>query len=397
MKQQTIYLDYASTTPVDPAVARRVHEVLCTTYGNPSSTHSLGIAAKKCIDDARAIIAQRIDCHPDELIFTSGGTESNTLALRGIAQAIRSKSPSKNHIIISAIEHKSVLDCAKQLEREGWSVSIIPVTQEGFVKPETLQQTLTPTTALVSIIHGNNEIGTLQDIVALGSICKQNNVIFHTDAVQSFCKVPLAFAQLPVDAISISAHKIGGPKGTGGLVLRKGTPLEAQIRGGSQEFSRRAGTENVAGIAGFATAVQQFSVEDQKNIAEKMAYLENALKTTIPDIMFNGPSENSKRIPTICNIRIPGVEARMVLDMLSDRGICVSMGSACTSQSLQPSHVLTAIGLKPSACNQSLRLSIGTSTTKEDITLAVKTLASIILRLKESTTKKMKESIKTRE
>jgi cysteine desulfurase len=346
-------------------------------YGNPSSLHHKGQEAREGIENARAIIAKKINAQPEEIIFTSGGTESNNLAIKGVAKANKKKG---NHIITSAIEHHCVLNSCKSLEKEGFKVTYLPVTSDGFVDVDELKAAITEKTILVSIMHVNNEIGTIQLIKEIGEICKEKKIIFHTDAVQSFTKIPIDAKSLNVDLISFSAHKIHGPKGVGAIYIKKGTIIQPILHGGSQEKGLRAGTENVPGIVCFGKAVEiadPVYLQFMENFRDIL--IDEALK--IPFVQLNGSREN--RICNNANLAFNYIEGESLLLYLDSRGFCVSTASACASHSLEPSHVLTAIGLSPEIAHGSIRFSLSKYTSKDDIETCIKKLKESVEELRK--------------
>ncbi len=365
------YLDNGATTQVAKEVAQSMQMMLTKKFGNPGSLHSFGEEAKAEMEKAREIIAKKINAEPSEIIFTSGGTESNNLAIRGIAYKGQGK-----HIITSAIEHPSVLRTCEALEKEGFKINYLSVDKEGFIDLKKLEEAITPQTVLVTIIHANNEIGTIQDIESIGKICDAKNVTFHTDAVQSFTKVPIDVKDMNISLMSLSAHKIHGPKGIGALFIRKGVRLKPLFTGGEQENKIRAGTENTSGIVGFGKAVE---ISKEKDV-EKMKQLRDKLikgLEKIPDTIINGP-RGEKRLANNVNASFKYVEGESLLYHLDGKGIAVSTGSACSSHSLSPSHVLISIGLKPEVAHGSLRLTISRYTTKEEIDYSIKTLKEVV-------------------
>ncbi len=366
----TIYLDNGATTAVDKEVVEAMLPFFKDKYGNASSMHHAGQDARKAVDDARQKIADALGAEAKEIIFTSGGTESDNLAIKGAARANKEKG---NHIITTKIEHPAVLSTCKKLEKEGFSVTYLDVDPDGLVSPESLEKAITDKTILVSIIHGNNEIGTVQDIAGLGKICREKGVLFHTDAVQSFTKVPLDVSLLPVDMMSISAHKIHGPKGTGALYVRAGTRLKPLMQGGSHEFKMRPGTENVPGIVGFARAAEIALAVDVSKITEVRNHAFKQIIKEIDNIKVNGPRDEMRLCNNI-NISFANVEGEALGSYLDIDGICVSTGSACSSQTLEPSHVLLAIGLSKEIANGTLRMTLSKHTTKEEIDKAVESL-----------------------
>ncbi len=371
-----IYLDNNATTKVDKNVAKAMQDAMLKTYGNPGSLHYMGDEAKELIEQARATIAKELNARPEEIIFTSGGTESNNLAIKGIVT-----STNKKHIITSKIEHPCVLETCKALERQGYTVTYLPVDKEGFVSPKQVEEAITSDTALVTIMAANNEIGTIQPIEEIAKICSAKKVPFHTDAVQAFKKIPIDVTKLPVSALSLSAHKIHGPKGVGALFLRKGLQIKPQIHGGGQERNKRSGTENVPGIAGFGEAVK--IKYDSKKVAKLRDYLVNKITKTILDIVYNGPKDNSKRVCNNASMSFKYIEGEALLLHMSMSGICVSTGSACAARDLKISYVLKEIGLEPEVAHGTLRLSLSMSTTKQELDYAVKALKTAVTTLRK--------------
>lgn len=367
-----VYLDNGATTKTAPEVVEAMLPYFSEKYGNASSLHSFGREAKEALDNAREIIAKKLNAFPEEIIFTSGGTESDNLAIKGIAYSHKDKG---NHIITSQIEHPAVLGAYSVLEREGFQVTYIGVDKDGLIKLDQLEKAMTDKTILVSTMHANNEIGTIQDIKKIYEICKKKNVLFHTDGVQSFCKVDLDSSM--ADMISISAHKIHGPKGVGALYVNKKVKLGKLLHGGHQENDMRAGTENVAGIAGFGKAVE---IYDNKNMCKLRDKLTSGL-LKVDNTYLNGSKEN--RLCNNVNVRFSYVEGESILMKLNEKGIAVSTGSACSSKELQPSHVLTAIGLKPEEAHGSIRFTLSKYTTSEEIDYVLKVVPGIIKNLRE--------------
>ena len=329
-------------------------------YGNPSSLHAFGTDALNAVDSAREIIASKINASPDEIIFTSGGSESNNLAIRGML--------SKKHVITSAIEHSSIINLCQALEKEGYEVTYLKVDREGFISLDELEEAITPETAVVSIMHANNEIGNIHDIEAIGKICRKHDVPFHTDAVQSFTKSEIDVQNISL--LSLSAHKIHGPKGIGALYVKRGLKLKPQIIGGDQERGLRAGTENVPGIVGFAKAVE---LADDKYI-HQMQRLSDKLTAALMELPGATLNGSRKRLCNNVNISFEGIEGEALLLNLDERGISASTGSACTSRSIEPSHVLLAIGLSKKQLLGSLRLTLSRYTTEDEIDYAIKNI-----------------------
>ena len=368
-----IYLDNGATTMVDPEVVKAMEPYFTKTYGNPSSLHSFGQEAKEALEKSREIIAKKINAEPNEIIFTSCGTESDNLAIKGVAYANKDKG---NHIITTKIEHHAVENSCKALEKEGFKVTWLNVDKEGLINLEELKKSITDKTILVSIIHGNNEIGTIQDIEAIGKICKEKNVYFHTDTVQSFTKVPIDVKKQNITLASFSAHKIHGPKGIGALFIKKGTKIKKLNDGGSQEFNLRPGTENIPYIVGFAKAVELAKEEECKKMAELRDFFIQKVEKEIPEVIVNGSKE--KRLCNNANITFKYIEGEALLIRLDDKGISVSTGSACSSRELKPSHVLTAIGLHPAMAHGSIRFSLSKFTTKDELDYTIKNVKEVV-------------------
>jgi cysteine desulfurase len=377
------YLDNNATTQMLPEAVEAMMPYLTEKYGNPSSLHYKGVEADDALSDFRGRLAKLINAEPEEIIFTGGATEANNIAIWGAALASK-----KRHVITSAIEHSSVHNPLKRLERQGWRETVLPVDREGFVSLEQLRNAITPDTSLVSIMHANHEIGTIQDIAAIGRICRERGVLFHTDAAQSFTKVPIDVKRQAVDLLTINAHKIHGPRGVGALYVRRGLRIEKVFDGGPQEFNMRPGTENVAGIAGFVKAAEAGIAEMAVNVP-KMAALRNMLVKellTIPHTHLNGPAlDSAKRLPNNANVTFCYVEGEAILMRLSMEGICVSTGSACSSKALQPSHVLTAIGLKHEDAHGSVRFSVSKFNTGEEMRYAAEKTKEAVAQLREIT------------
>ena len=373
-----IYLDNGGTTKIDKEVLVAMMPYLEEEYGNPSAIYKKGMDSKDAIDHAREIIAKSINANPEEIIFTSGGTESNNLAIKSIAFTNKDKG---NHIITTTTEHKCVLDSCKWLSKQGFEITYLSVDNEGFVNLEELNKTITDKTILVSIAHGNNEIGTIQDLAAIGTVCKKNNVYFHTDACQSYTKTILDVDAQNLDLVTINAHKINGPKGIGAVYIRKGTRIDAWQHGGDQENRKRAGTENVPAIVGFGKAVEIANQGNVKHMARLRDYLIKKL-LQIPEVRLNGPAGN-ERLCNNVNVSFHSIEGESIGEFLDLEHISTSTGSACAAKSLDPSHVLTAIGLTHEECNGSLRLTLSKYSTKEDIDALLEVLPGIVTRLRE--------------
>jgi cysteine desulfurase len=385
MHNRLIYLDHAATTPLDPRVLEAMLPFLSGMSGNASSIHQVGRKALQALDDAREQVALVLGCQPKEIVFTSGGSESINLALKGVAMALRAQG--KNHLISSTIEHHAVLHALDYLvEYEGFRVTLLPVDRNGRVNPADLSTALRPETALVSVMYANNETGVVQPIADLAAICRERGVLFHTDAVQAPGQLPLDVNALGVDLLSLTAHKFYGPQGVGLLYLRRGTPLVPQINGGAQERRRRAGTENIAGIVGLAKALTIAESERTTHASRLRALSERLIDgvlTRIPQSWLNGDRES--RLPSIVNMGFACIETESLLLLLDQRGICASSGSACTSGSLEPSHVLLAMGLSPEEANGSIRFSLGKQTTDEQIDIVLDLLPDLVAQLRTVT------------
>lgn len=376
-----VYFDNSATTKTDERVIEAMMPYITENYGNPSSIYKIGRENRKAVEEAREQVAKALNCESNEIYFTNGGSESDNTAIRGIAYAYKNKG---NHIITSKIEHPAVLETCKQLEKEGFEVSYIGVDENGIIKLDELKNAIKPTTTLISIMFANNEIGTIEPIEEIGKIAKENNIFFHTDAVQAVGNVEIDVKKLNIDALSMSGHKFYGPKGIGALYVKKGIKFEKLINGGHQERNKRAGTENVAGIVGLGKAIElayQELDEHNKKIKELRDYYVEQVKAKIPYIRING--DETKRLPGNSNISFRFIEGEGLLLNLDLKGICASSGSACTSGSLDPSHVLLAIGLPHEIAHGSLRISIGKYNTKEEVDYLVENLVEIIGRLRE--------------
>lgn len=377
-----IYLDYNATAPPAPGVVAAVAEALERHYGNPSSVHAYGQAAKAQIDDARQAVAALIDADPGDVVFTSGGTESDNLALRGAAEA--AEASGRRRLVTTGIEHEAVLRTAAALERRGWAIVSLPVGERGILDPAALAAAMTSDTAIVSVMHANNEVGTIQPIAELAAIARAHQAIFHTDAVQSAGKIPVSVKALGVDVLSLSGHKFGGPKGIGALWIRRGVRLVAQMTGGRQERNRRAGTENVAAIVGLgvAAAAARRSLEaTAPAMAALRDRLEAAVLSSVPGTAVNG--DPSRRVPNTTNISFDGIEAESLLIALDLEGVSVSTGSACSSGTLEPSHVLKAMGHGSTRSRNSLRFSLGPQTSETDIDTVAAMLPRLVGKLRQ--------------
>lgn len=371
-----IYFDNAATTQPSKSVIEKISEVLNDNYGNPSGIYSLGLKAKREINDARHVIANMLGCFDKEILFTSGGSESDNTAIKSVARALKDKGC---HIITSSVEHHAVLESCKELEKEGFKITYLPVDKSGRVSPDDLEKEIREDTILVSVMMVNNELGTIEPIEEIGKICKKNQVVFHTDAVQAFGKMPIDVNKLNIDLLSASAHKFHGPKGTGFLYVRSGTPVLPFVNGGEQEFGLRAGTENVPNIAGMAVAAKEadLAMQERKEYIEKLkrkAY--ELIIKNIPDTYVNGNLDNS--VPEILNLNIKGIEGESLLINLDMRGVCASTGSACAMSSREPSHVLRAIGLADEDQRSSLRLSFSYLNTEEEVEKSVEAIKASV-------------------
>jgi cysteine desulfurase len=381
---QRIYLDHNATTPLHPAVVERMTEALRDEFGNPSSVHHFGQKAKAAVDEARSAVGALIGADPHEIVFTSGGTEGDNLAIRGVAEALEPSG--RRHLIASAIEHEAVLNTLKALARRGWKTTFLPVDESGIVSPDVLRNALTDDTALVSVMHANNEIGTIQPIAELARIAHERGALFHSDAVQSAGKIPVNVKALGVDLLSISAHKFYGPKGIGAIWIRRGLRLLAPMTGGKQERSRRAGTENVVGIIGMGVAAKAALAKMQEEAARTAALrdrLEEGILRAVPGTAINGARE--ARVPNTTNISVDRVEAESLLIALDLQGIAVSTGSACSSGTLEPSHVLKAMGFAPHRTQNSIRFSLGADNTEADIDRVIAVLPGVVEKLRSLT------------
>lgn len=371
-----IYLDNSASTQIDNNVLEYMFQIAKDCYANPSSVHKLGQKSRRIMDESRETIAMFLKVKSRELIFTSSGSESNNLALRGIMKSPKYKG---NHIISTKIEHSSVLKTLEDLEKEGVEVTLLDVDKYGNINLEDLTKAIKPSTRLISIIHANNEIGTIQDIKSIGKICKAKNIVFHVDAVQSFGKILFYPEEYNINLMSIAAHKLYGPKGIGALYISSGTKLEKIITGGYQERNRRAGTENIPAIAGFAKATElAYSIIHAESQREKELrdYMETLILEKIPSVTINGNLNN--RLSNISSLTIDNAMAESILFNLDLRGICISAGSACSSGTLNPSHVLLALGHDTKMAKSSIRVSLGKFNTKEDIDEFVKQLELVV-------------------
>jgi cysteine desulfurase len=375
-----IYMDHSATTPVAKEVLEAMLPYFSEKFGNASSLHSFGLEAKEALEASREKVAKLLGARPEEVIFTSGGTESDNLALKGIAYRNREKG---KHIITTAIEHPAILEVCRRLETEGFEVTYLPVTAEGLVDPAALEGAIRKDTILISVMHANNEIGTIQPLVEIGRLAAERDIYFHTDAVQTAGKIPIGVDELGVDLLSMSAHKLYGPKGVGALYIRRGTRIESIIQGGGHERGLRSGTENISGIVGLGRAAE-LSQETMSQEAERLARLRDRLASlvleNVKDAWINGSM--TKRLPSNLNFGFKYVEGESLLLFLDSKGIAVSTGSACSSHKLEPSHVLRALGLSPEECHGSLRITMGRSNTEEDVDFVAQSIAEAVERFR---------------
>jgi cysteine desulfurase len=376
-----IYLDHNATTPADPLVVEAMMRAAADDFGNPSSVHHFGQQAKARVDEARRLVAALIGAESSEIVFTSGGTEADNFAIRGVAEALAHTE--RHHLITSGIEHEAVLNTFKALARRGWKTTLLPVDSSGIVAPAALREAISSDTALVSLMHANNEIGTIQPITELAAIAHEHGAVFHTDAVQSVAKIPVDVHALGVDLLSLSAHKFYGPKGVGALWIRRGTRLVQSSTGGRQERNRRAGTENTPGIVGMGVAAglarRHLAVEGPR-LAALRDRLEQGILAAVPRTAVNGAP--TPRVPNTTNISFERIEAESLLIALDLEGVAVSTGSACSSGTLEPSHVLRAMGLPPHRTQSSIRFSLGASNTEEQIDRVISVLPRVVEKLR---------------
>ena len=380
-----IYLDHNATTPLDPLVAEQMVHALTNTWGNASSVHHFGQQAKAALDQARSAVAALLNAEASEIIFTAGGTESNNIAIRGAADALEPSG--RRHLITTAIEHEAVLNTMQALGKRGWTITTIPVGESGIVSPDRVRDAITATTALVSVMHANNEIGTIQPIAEIAQIAHEHGALMHTDAVQTAGKLALDVRALGVDLLTIAGHKFYGPKGTGALWVRRGVRLVTAITGGKQERSRRAGTENVAALVGLGVAAdvarRKLATEGPR-LGALRDRLESGILASITGAARNGAAE--PRVPNTSNISIERIESESVLIGLDLAGIAVSSGSACSSGTLEPSHVLKAMGLAHLRTLGSIRFSLGASNTEAEIDRVIEVLPPLVEKLRSLTT-----------
>lgn len=377
-----IYLDYAASTPVDPRVIHAMFSHLKNNFGNSMSIHSFGRKANEALEKSRKMVASVINAYPEEIFFTSSATESNNLALKGVAFA--NKYHGKNHIITTKIEHDCILESGRWLSRQGFEVAFLSVDKYGLINLKELEKAIKKETVLVSVIHGNNEIGTIQDIEAIGKICRKNSIYFHTDTSQSFGKEPINAKKMNIDLLTASSHKMYGPKGAACLFVKKGIIIEPILHGGGHESGLRSSTSNIPTIAGFAKAceiLKKEATKENKKLSNLRDILIDGILKNIPRTHLNGHPE--KRLANNVNISFNGVEGESLMMELDFHGIAVSTGSACSSKTLTPSHVLTAIGLASQEAHGSLRISLGRWTTEEEIKYTVKTLIKAVRKLRK--------------
>ena len=377
-----VYLDHSATTPVDPEVAKLMMTYYTEKYGNPSSVHSFGRDAKAALENARESVAKLLGAQPTEITFTSGGTEADNLAIFGVVEA---QSKKGKHIITSAVEHHGVLEACEFLEKNGYELTIVPVDEEGLIAVEDVAKAIRPDTILITIMHANNEVGTIQPIAEIGKLARDKGIVFHVDAVQSFGKIPIDVVAMNVDLMTVSSHKIYGPKGVGALYIRKGIRIIPRIYGGGQEKKRRSGTENTPGIIGFGKACELAAQRMEEEAVREAKLRDKLLKgimEKIDYIKLNGPQGGEKRLPGNLNVSIQFIEGEALLLSLDMMGIAASSGSACTSGSLDPSHVLLAMGLSHEIAHGSLRFSFGAQNTEEDVDYVLEQLPKIVERLR---------------
>jgi cysteine desulfurase len=381
-----VYFDYNATTPLASEVIEIVAHASREIFGNASSVHRFGQQAKAMLDDARSSVAALVGGDPSEVVFTSGGTEADNFALRGVAEAL--EPAGRRHLIASAIEHEAVLNTLKALARRGWQITLLPVDASGIVSPDRLRESITDDTAIVSVMHANNEIGTIQPVAALAEIAHAHGALMHTDAVQSAGKIPVDVRALGVDLLALSGHKFNGPKGAGALWIKRGTRLQSTMTGGKHERNRRAGTENVPAIAGLGVAARlarEKGAGEATQIAALRDRLEQKILATVPGTAVNGNREG--RVPNTTNISFDRVEAESLLIALDLEGVAVSTGSACSSGTLEPSHVLKAMGLPTHRTQNSLRFSLGTFSTEAEVDFVAGILPRLVEKLRGLTRK----------
>jgi cysteine desulfurase len=374
-----VYMDYAATTPVDRRVLEAMKPYSLRMYGNTMSLHSWGRAAKEALEDSRTTVASFLKATPKEVIFTGSATEANNTAVKGVAFANKEKG---RHIVISSIEHDSVLETARWLEKQGFEITYLPVDNYGLVKLNKLEEEIRKDTILVSIVHANNEIGVIQDAEQIGKICRERNVLFHSDAAQSCGKIPIDVKKMDADLLTVSAHKMYGPKGVGALYIKEGTKMEPWLQGGGHEFGLRSATVNVAGIVGFAEAVNIQKKEMNSDAKTQIKFRDKLIKETVKINNSHLNGHPMKRLPNNANFWFAFIEGESLVMQLNMEGIAASTGSACSSESSEPSHVLLAIGLKSQEAYGSLRLTLGKYTTDEEVGYALDVLPQAVDRLR---------------
>lgn len=380
------YLDYNATSPLDPAVLEAMKPYLTGQFGNASSFHQKGQAARHAVEGAREALGDRFGVEPGDFFFTSGGTEADNLAVKGVLQELAGK---KKHLVVSAIEHQAILYPARYLESQGFRLTILSVDGEGIVDLSALAKAVTDDTALVSLMHVNNETGVIQSIEEAARLAHAKGALFHTDAVQSFGKIPIEIEKWRIDLLSVSSHKICGPKGVGALFVRKGLKIRSILHGGHQEKNVRPGTENVAGIAGFGKAVELLSSKDHqdetKRVRKLRDRLESGLRKTLKDVKLNG--HKKERVYNTCNLSFEGLDGETLLVNMDLKGLYVSTGSACTAGSIDPSHVLLAMGLPEELSRAAIRFSLGRFTTDTEVDYALEEVPKIVTHLRKATTR----------
>ena len=384
-ESRKVYLDYSATTPVRDEVLKEMLPYFTEHFGNASSLYTIGLESKAAIDKAREQVANLIGASPKEIYFTGGGSESDNWVLESIANDMKSKGKG-NHIITSRIEHHAVLHTCQFLEKNGYEVTYLDVEKDGTVTPEALEKAIRDDTVLISIMYINNEIVTIEPIRELAEVAHKHGILFHTDAVQAVGNTPIDVKAAGIDMLSMSSHKIYGPKGEGALYVRRGVRIPSFIHGGAQEMGKRAGTENLAGIVGFGKAAElaKQNLENHvRHCSELRDYLVQQIMEKIPDVYLNGPADMSRRHPGNANITFEYIEGESILLLLDSFGIAVSTGSACSSKSLEPSHVLSAIGVPDEMIHGTIRFTVGDFTTKEDIDYTVECLVKVVERLRE--------------
>lgn len=383
----SIYLDHAATTPVDPVVVEAMLPYFTEQFGNPSSIYQLGQEGRAALDRARSTVSRALGCQPSEILFTSGATESNNLALAGVAWAKRkADSSAAPHIITTAVEHHAVLHAAEWLASIGFDLTIVPCDDQGIVDPDDIRRAIKPSTCLVSVMYANNETGAIQPIRDISATVREAGIPFHTDAVQAAGSLDVRVDELGVDLLSLTAHKFYGPKGIGILYIRRGTQIAYQQHGGGQEAGRRGGTENVPLIVGQAFALEQANTQRDDYAAICAALRDRLwenLQEHVPDITLNGPDPDGQRLPNNLNVAIPGIQGETILLNLDMMGVAASAGSACTTGDSQPSHVLKAMGLSDERCRESLRLTVGRCNTPDQIDEAADILADAVMHIRE--------------